>query len=295
MRTIALLSLLAFGSSLARAQEQPDEEQPQQSTIKTVDTPPPPKPAPPTTTPSSHPTTGPTTGPTTPAPGTPGATPSGSIITAPTGTRTPAITTFGSTGVTQQPFVSTLPAGKVYVSREMRTRWSNARIMYGFGGFTGLAGTALTISSVIVVAATGYPCNPHDPLNPGRDRCNETNMTAAPTDAAPLLGYLGSSLSAFGFVFSAGGLGWQHKLLRELGNDTSRGIFYGGTALGVSGFVATGLGYFWGLTDYLSPHDQGIAILATTITSTVLCALGSLLFTIDSRRVKQVFERLNAF
>jgi hypothetical protein len=291
MRTIALLSLLAFGSSLAHAQEQPDEEQPQQSTIKTVD---PPKPPPPATPAPGGATVAPPGTPTQPT--TPGATPSGSTITTPSGTRTPSFTTFGSTGVTQpQQFVSTLPPGKVYVSREMRTRWSNARTMYGFGGFTGLAGTALTISSVIVVAATGYPCNPHDPLNPGRDRCNETNMTASPTDAAPLLGYLGSSLSAFGFVFSAGGLGWQHKLLRELGNDTSRGIFYGGTALGVSGFVATGLGYFWGLTDYLSPHDQGIAILATTITSTVLCALGSLLFTIDSTRVKKVFERLNAF
>src|SRR4051794_19289789 len=100
----------------------------------------------------------------------------------------------------------------------MSHRWHRARVLYGVGSVTGLVGTALTLSSVLVVAFTGYPCSEPDP-DPlhvlSGNACPVTNGVVAqpkPTDAAPLLAYLGSSVSALGFVLSASALGYQHHL-----------------------------------------------------------------------------------
>src|SRR5207302_4922451 len=137
-------------------------------------------------------------------------------------------------------------ANRIVVSPQMQARWNRARVLYGLGGVTGLIGSGLTISSVLIVVITGYPCNPNDPIhgiNP-KDTCNKMGtmyQPPKPSDAVPLLAYLGSSVSALGFVFSAAGLGQQHHLLRELSADTPRGLFYGGTVLGVMGFSAVGL------------------------------------------------------
>jgi hypothetical protein len=191
-------------------------------------------------------------------------------------------------------------AARVIVTPEMAERWQHARVAYGVGSVTGLLGSGLTLSSVLVVAFTGYPCDPGDPahaLNPN-DTCNPNNPNyrpARPTDAAPLLAYLGSSVSALGFIISASALGYEHHLLHELSSDPGRGLFGTGTAFGLIGFVGVGASYFFGLTNYLNPHDQGIAILATSISGTGLCLLGGILYSIDSGRMKRVWDRLGTF
>jgi hypothetical protein len=192
------------------------------------------------------------------------------------------------------------PRQRTFVSPEMHSKWRNARNVYTAGGVIGLLGNGLTISSVIVVAATGYPCNPDDPIhkiNPN-DPCNAMGAKydpPKPTDAAPLLGYMGSSVSALGFILSASGLGWQHSLLRDVGSDIPRGVFHGGTVLGILGFAGVGVSYAFAFTDALNPHDQGVAILATTVTSAALSALSSLLYMIDAGRTKKAWLRLQTF
>ena len=197
---------------------------------------------------------------------------------------------------------STPSSPRLTVSAEMGARWHRGRVLYGLGSYTGLLGSGLTLSSVLVVAITGYPCNPDDPLhsiNPNpNDSCSRNSPKydpPSPTDPVPLLSYIGSSVSALGFVFSAAGLGSQHLLLSELQADTGRGIFAGGTTLGLLGFVSVGFSYFFGLTNYLSPHDQGVAIFASSLTGTVLCFVGGILYTADASRMKKVWQRLSSF
>jgi hypothetical protein len=179
-------------------------------------------------------------------------------------------------------------------------RWHRARVLYTVGGVTGLLGDGLTISSIAVIAVTGYPCDPFDPRHATdpKDTCNPNSAIyhpSRPTDAAPMLAYLGSSFSALGFVLSASGLGYQHSLLREVNADPGRGVFAGGTVLGVLGFTAVGASYFFGFTSYLNPHDQAVAILSSSLTGAALCALGSLLYVIDSSRTKRAWERFTPF
>lgn len=185
-------------------------------------------------------------------------------------------------------------------SPQMIERWHTARVLYGVGTVTGIVGGALTLSSVLIVAITGYPCDPNDPvhaLNPN-DACNKmgTNYKPPkPTDPVPLLGYIGASTSALGFIFSASGLGYQHRLLDEMSLDPGRGVFAAGTTFGLVGFAGIGAGYFFGLTSYLNPHDQGIAIIASTVSGAVLCAIGSLLYTIDEGRVMSAWRHVSNF
>ncbi len=187
-----------------------------------------------------------------------------------------------------------------FLSEETIGRWHRGRVLYGLGGVTGLIGAGLTISSVLIVAITGYPCDPNSAahqLNP-KDTCNKNGTNykpPKPTDPEPLLAYMGSSVSAAGFIFSAAGLGWQHHVLKELDADIDRGLFHAGTAFGVFGNAAVGAGYFFGFSKYLNPHDQAIAVLATTITGAGLCALGTLLYTIDAGRAKRAWDRFSTF
>jgi hypothetical protein len=259
MRLLALSLTVLLGAQQAAQAQAP----PQTSTI-TEQTATPPSAPPPSTTPPQSTTTGP----------------------APSATADPVA-----------PMKLTVPS---LVTPGMQVRWQRARVMYTFGSVTGLVGTGLTLSSILVVAITGYPCNPKDPqhlANPN-DTCNENSAfynPPSPTDPAPLLAYLGSSMSAFGFIFSTAGLAWQHHLLDEVGADPGRGVFAGGTSLGLLGFLSVGTSYFFGFTHYLSPHDQELAILSTSITGAVLCAVGSLLYTIDSSRTRSAWRRLGGF
>jgi hypothetical protein len=98
-----------------------------------------------------------------------------------------------------------------------------------------------------------------------------------------------------GFGLSAGGLGWQHHILGELGADPGRGVYLGGTVLGILGTLATASGYFIGLTDYLNPHDQSISLLVTTLTGTALCTTAALMYAVDSSRMKKAWRNLTTF
>lgn len=179
-------------------------------------------------------------------------------------------------------------------------KWHDGRRLYGVGSITGLVGSALSLSSALVVIITGYPCDPNDPLhmvNPN-DSCNKSGMMyqpPSPTDAVPLLAYIGASTSAFGFVLSTSGLGLQHHVLAEVGADIPRGVFAGGATVGLLGFMSVGVSYFFGFTNYLDPHGQGIAILASSITGMALCTLGGLLYTIDAGRMKRAWDKLGTF
>jgi hypothetical protein len=297
MRAIVLGCVFAIGfPAMVAAQESPEQPAP-----PPAPQPPPPPPPPPAQPPAQAPQPPPAQPPQqqqppqSPPPQSP---PSGeSRILAdpnehPSSPSTPSSTLGQPTGALA-PLRPTLPTG-------FADRWHSGRVLYGIGSFTGLLGGALTISSIVVVGVTGYPCDPDDIIHKidPKDACNPNGMAyrpPSPTDAAPLLAYLGSTTSALGFVLSAAGLGYQHHLLWEVQADIDRGVFHGGTVLGVSGFAAVGLSYFFGLTDYLSPHDQGLAILATSITGTGLCLLGSLLYTIDAGRMKRAWERISTF
>lgn len=163
-------------------------------------------------------------------------------------------------------------------------RWRGARILSGFGTAFGVVGTGLSLSSTIYILATGYPPNANDFLHPAR-----------PSDTGPALAYAGASVSAAGFVLSAGGLGWQHRILGDLGADRGRGLYVGGTMVGVLGLVGVGAGYFFGLTDYLNAHDQSIAVLTTSLVGTALCATAALLYATDAARVKKIWKNLSTF
>ncbi|MGZ3426059.1 MAG: hypothetical protein ACXVCV_05380 [Polyangia bacterium] len=163
-------------------------------------------------------------------------------------------------------------------------RWRHARVLSGFGTAFGLIGTGLSLSSAIYIVATGYPPNANDFLHPAR-----------PSDTGPALAYAGASVSAAGFAMSAGGLGWQHRILGELGADRGRGMYIGGTVVGLIGLVAVGAGYFFGLTDYLNPHDQSIAVLTTSLAGTALCTTAAGLYATDSSRVKEIWKSLMTF
>ena len=170
-------------------------------------------------------------------------------------------------------------------TEEVRQRWHTARVLSVTGSVINAIGTGLSVTSVIYIGVTNYPPNASDVLAPA----------AKPSDPGPALAYAGASVSAFGFVLNAAGLGYEHHVLDDLGADTGRGLFGAGTAFGIFGFASTGLSYFFGLTSYLNPHDQGIAILATSLTGTALCAIGGLLYATDSSRVLKAWRSVTTF
>ena len=49
------------------------------------------------------------------------------------------------------------------------------------------------------------------------------------------------------------------------------------------------------ISNYLAPHDQGVAILASSITGTVLCTLGGILYAADAAKMKRIWLRLSTF
>ena len=76
-------------------------------------------------------------------------------------------------------------------------------------------------------------------------------------------------------------------MLDHLGADPGRGAFGVGTTFGLVGFLGVGPSYFFGLTDYFNPHDQSVAILATSLTGTALCAIAGILYSVDSSHLKR--------
>jgi hypothetical protein len=179
--------------------------------------------------------------------------------------------------------VQPLPT-RITPEADVIARWQRARIVSVIGTLLSLVGTGLSLASVIYVAATHYPPSAQDLLNP-----------PAPSDPGPVLAYVGSSTSAAGFIFSATALGYEHRILDRVGVDPGRGFFAAGTAIGLLGFTAVGASYFFGLTHYLDPHDQQVAVLATSIGGAALCGLAGLIYVFDSSRDKKVWKRLSTF
>ena len=164
-------------------------------------------------------------------------------------------------------------------------RWRTARTLTVIGSVFNLIGTGLSLTSAIYIAATDYPPSTNQLLAP----------PARPSDPGPALAYAGASVSAAGFVLSAAGLGWEHRLLDQLGADPGRGAFGVGTAFGVVGFASVGLSYFFGLTDYLNPHDQSVALLTTSLAGTALCAIAGILYSVDSSHLNDAWRGVLTF
>ena len=264
--TMAVVLALAFGAAA---------EEPQSTIHETTVKPSPPASTPPGAAPAPSPQ-GPAI-----APSPPGAPPPPSVAMPPPPPPPPTSASASST--------MTLPAPSLTVARsrpspDMVGRWRTARALSVVGSVLNVIGTGLSLSSVIYIVATDYPPSATSLLAP-----------AKPSDVGPALAYAGASVSAAGFILSASGLGYQHRLLDELSADPGRGAFGVGTAFGIVGFANVGLSYFFGLTDYLNPHDQSVAILATSLTGTALCAIAGILYSVDSSRVKKAWEFVSTF
>lgn len=179
------------------------------------------------------------------------------------------------------PVVTSLHASP---SPDMVRRWHTARVLSVLGSVLNVIGTGLSLSSAVYIAVTDYPPSANQLLTP-----------AKPSDPGPALAYAGASTSALGFVLSAAGLGYEHHLLDELGADPGRGMFGVGTTFGIVGFAGVGMSYFFGLTDHLNPHDQSVAILATSLSGTALCAIAGILYAVDSSHVKDAWTGVMRF
>src|SRR5262249_2898018 len=148
----------------------------------------PPKPQPPTTPPPSaqQPTTPPPTTPQPPAQQAP-AQQSNPFVFQPYGQQPAAQSSgaihFGSDGATTAPTLSAQSISRP--SQEMAERWHRGRVIYGVGSVMSLIGTALSLSSIIYVAVTDYPCNSIDP----NAHCSDGKPAPTPTDPAPILAY----------------------------------------------------------------------------------------------------------
>lgn len=177
-----------------------------------------------------------------------------------------------------------LTVSRARPSPDMVSRWHTARVLSVTGSVLNVIGTGLSVGSVIYIVATDYPPSTTQLLAP-----------AKPSDPGPALAYAGASVSAAGFILSAAGLGMEHHLLDQLTADPGRGLFGVGTTFGIVGFGGVGLSYFFGLTNYLNPHDQSVAILATSLTGTALCAIAGILYSVDSSRVKRAWEFVTTF
>lgn len=169
-------------------------------------------------------------------------------------------------------------------SPEYVGRWRTARALSVTGSVVNVLGTVLSLTSAIYIGVTDWPPSASSVLTP-----------AKPSDVGPALAYAGASASAAGFILNAAGLGYEHHVLDLLGADPGRGMFSVGTTLGIMGFAGVGASYFFGLTNYLNAHDQGIAILATSLSGTALCALAGILYAADSSKVKKAWLSLTTW
>jgi hypothetical protein len=163
-------------------------------------------------------------------------------------------------------------------------QWRSARVMNGFATAIGLLSAGLSISSAVYVAATHYPPSPNDFVAAPR-----------PSDPGQVMSFVASGSSAFAFALAAGGLAWRHRILRKLDADPGRGLFAGGTAVGLIGLVAVASSYFVGFTHYVDPHDQSIVVLSTTLGGAALCNIATALYAKDSSNLTKAWKRLTTF
>lgn len=264
-RYLQLASVLLWGTvnvAAAQAQTPPEESAPPPAAITSSPEPvapiaPPPPPALP-----SGPADGSTnfgaSGSPYSTPG-PGVAPGSSVNLAPSGALAP-------------PFVPLTP-----MSPGMLQRYRTGRALYGVGTALGLAGSGLTLASIIVTAVYGF----------------DQNTDPSKTIIGPSLAYAGSGATGAGFFFSATGLGLEHSALRSVGQDPGRGLYGVGTLLGILGIGGIGASYFFSLTNYV---DQSTTVaFGTSIAASVLLTVGGLLYFSDQTRLGIIYRRLTTF
>ena len=178
-----------------------------------------------------------------------------------------------------------MPALHLTVPEPTVRAWHGARVMSGFGDALGIIGTGLSVGALIYIGATHYPPNVGDFTAP----------PPSPSDPVQVISFVASSASALGFALAAGSLGWRHHILDELDADTGRGLFIGGTVVGLVGLVGVGASYFFAFTDYLSPHDQSVAIITTTLGGAAICTIGTILYARDAAKLNKAWQALTTF
>ena len=178
-----------------------------------------------------------------------------------------------------------MPALRLTVPEPTVHAWHRARIMSGFGDALGIISTGLSLGTLIYIGATHYPPSVND----------FTMRAPSPSDPEQVISFVASTASAIGFSLAAGSLAWRHHILDKLDADTGRGLFVGGTVVGLVGLVGIGASYFFAFTDYLSPHDQSIAVIATSLGGAALCTVGTILYARDAAKLNKAWLALTTF
>jgi hypothetical protein len=176
------------------------------------------------------------------------------------------------------------PSVRATMSKSIVRQWRGARVMNGFANVIGLLSTGLSLSSSIYVAAAHYPPS-----------VNDLTSRPSPGDPAQALSYVSSTSAAFAFGLSAGGLALRHHILRKLDADTGRGLFIGGTVVGLVGIAAIAVSYIVGFSNIGNTHDQGIAVLATSLGGSAICTVGTAIYAKDASNVQKVWKGLTTF
>jgi hypothetical protein len=176
------------------------------------------------------------------------------------------------------------PSLRLTVPEPMVHDWHGARVMSGFGDAFGIIGTGLSLGALIYIAATNYPPSVGD-----------FTSIPKPSDPVQVISFVASTMSAVGFSLAAGSLSWRHHILDALEADTGRGLFVGGTVVGLVGLVGVGASYFFGFTDYLNPHNRTVAVIATSLGGAALCTIGTILYSRDAAKLNRAWERLTTF
>jgi hypothetical protein len=150
-------------------------------------------------------------------------------------------------------------------------RFRTGRLVYGLGTGAGVLGTALVFTGAIVTGLVDK-------------------------DIGTYLVYGGAAAQTASFILGATGLGLQHNALDEAGMPTGRGLFGVGTAFNVVGMVGIGAGYLLGGAQFITdPEQNRAAVVAVSVTGTVLMIAGGVFYFFDARRMNRIVSRLTTF
>lgn len=146
-------------------------------------------------------------------------------------------------------------------------RFSTGQRLAAAGGYVGMAGGALGLAGLLTSALEYQP-------------------------TGDILAYGGSGLWALGFCLEAGGLGLQHSAAGRLGLDPGRGLFAGGTTLGVLGLASAGVSLYTAKSNVFSDSDSDTRLkvqLSLMAGSIVFMTVGRILYAFDERRLARAF------
>jgi hypothetical protein len=153
-------------------------------------------------------------------------------------------------------------------------RFHAGRNVHVAGAVVGLLGNGLSLTSIILTSVYGL------------DQSEDTLTSRL----GPGMAYAGAAANGAAFIMSATGIGLQHSALQLIGQDTGRGLYASGTALGVLGLCGIGTSYFFRFSNYVD-NSSSVAFGAS-ITAAVLLTISGVLYFIDATRVEKAFKRL---